>query len=674
MKVSISLVALALLLTVSACTKSKKLYSLAGMEATSRGASQPVDLAVYEDKYGDYDGVFLFEEEVIEHAGGKEVGFINAFFSMPSTWSFQRIARTKYIVFNPRVEWLTSFTIWIEPDSLYLRITNPGDSTREYGLADLREEKTSYGRGEYRFIFPDVRHGSIIETGYSIDFTVGGGVISPPLEHSIPLQHAIPAEKVLFTYACPEWWTYQIKWNGETGQPLVVEGSDPETRKTVLKVRRTDVPAIKTEKYAPYFKDVADYLQFQVTDLIMGGSKYTAPKSWQEFGSNIRKHGLKKLDNLTSLVQRQTQNVVDWSESPQTKIRRILQFARDSIEIDYRNRDGNPDKVLKDRKANIYDLTALVSAMLAEGGFPNDYLLVHSADEGFCDTNYISMTQFNSPAVGYRLDGEYCAIFPYIEGLPPGVTPPWLLGEPALVLDKGEIRLVHLPDTNQIPCKTSELYDLTINEDGLLNVKEERHLGGVKAFLMRRKLSGLTQREMEEAVKDMLTYTSGNVDLTSFEINELDDPYQPLEMKYEYTIDNLITITPHEALFQTAGLFSPLSGTKLIDDPTERVHGLVIRYGEEFNKKVLIRYPDSWALATPLKNIQAVNDFGMMSGQYELSAGLVSVDQKVQLNRISKPRSAYAEFLEIAGGRSNLHIPTLVFTIDQTSSPVTPKE
>jgi hypothetical protein len=673
MKSRLLMIVLALTCTLGACTRSKKLFSLAIMEARSPIASQPIDLAAYEAEYGEYDGVFLFYEDVVEHAGGKEVGAMTALFNAPASWSYQRLARSKYIVFNPRAEWLTTFSVWTKPDTVILKITNPDGTHREFGVSDLRAEKDDYGGKDYRFIFPNVERGSIIETGYAIEFKVGV-VAPPPLEHTISLQHTIPAERVLFTFACPEWWQFEIKRLSEIGTPQVDISDDPATRKSLIKVARRDVPAVKSERYAPYFKEMADYLQFRVTNLTMGGATWDATGSWDEVGEDFYKAALKKLENTTPAVQHQTQIVVGNAEKPLDKLRRILEFAGDSIEIDGRNRDGNPDKVLKDRKADIFDLTALTSAMMKEAGLPNDYLLVHSATDGYCDLNYLSLRQFSFPAVGCKIDTAYYTLFPYMEGLQAGVVPPWLLGQNALGVAKGGVHMVKLPDFQQIPSRSEGTYDLTIQEDGLVRVTEELQLTGATAYLMRDSLGTFARAELEEAVKKMLTYTGGTVDLKSFDVLHLDDPYEPLIVRCEYTLDNLVTITPEEVVFQTAGLFSPISGGKWIDDPAEREHDVVINFPVEYLKTVHLRYPESWTVNTSLEDVETSNDFGLISGRYEHSAGLISVDQKAQLNRLRRPKEEYAAFLEIAGERSSLYIPTIVFTVGQAPSEETPEE
>lgn len=660
MRNRVLIVCLVMLVLLGGCTRSKKLFSLAGLEAMSP-LVQPVNVAEYEAKYGDYDGVYIRSERIIEHAGGKDPGAMTLLFNAPPTWNYQEITREKYIVFNPDADWLTTFSVWTKPDHCYLRITNPDGTHREYGLLDLQVEKDSYGGKDYRFIFPDVKRGSIIETGYALEFRVG--INLPPLEHEILLQHSIPADSVVFTYACPEWWSVELKKNSATAWPTVEMTVDEKSKKKVIKALRADVPAIKIEDYAPYFKDMADYVQFQVTKMEIAGIKYEAPDAWDDIGKYYRKKVVKKLDDDASWeVKQRTQIMIGTIEEPMEKVIRILQFVRDSIELDGKSRSGNPDKVLKDRKADIYDLTALAGAMLTEAGISNDYLLVHSGLDGYCDMNYISGRQFYFPALGARVGSEYFTLFPFIKGLQPGVVPPWFLGQPAITLNQG-VSGATVSDSCQVQNGIFEVYDLTIADDGLITVKEEREFQGANAFLARDSLYDLSKAELETTVKGMLTYTDGNVSISSFEVIDLKDPNVPLRILYEYTIDNLVTVTPEEVLFRTAGLFSPISGAKLIDDPAERVNEVVVGHPENYSKSVRIRYPESWQLTTLLHDVEATNDFGNLRGAYTLEPGLITVEQDIHLNRLRMPRETYGEFLEIAGTKSDLYVPTMVFSV-----------
>ncbi|MDX9858414.1 MAG: hypothetical protein RBT76_11535 [candidate division Zixibacteria bacterium] len=666
MKLRLCVTALAIILALGACTKSKKLYSLTGLEESAPTVA-PVDLAAYEARYGEYDGVFLSYDQIVEHAGGKEQSAASLFFPVPSTWLYQEITRTRYIVFNPRVDWLTTFSLWAQPKDLFLRITNPDGSRREYGLADLRPEDDEFGRKSHRFIFPDVQRGSIIETGYAIEFDVG--LVPPPLRHDVLLQLGVPAEQVSFTYACPEWWTYQVKKNGDNRVPELDITFDPQTKKALLKAVRRNVPAVKSERYAPYFRDVADYLEFQVTKLEMAGAKYEAAGNWTELGDRIYDGAMKDMDEVTMDIRQQIQLAVGPVELPLDKVNRVLAFVRDSVDIDGKNRRGNPGKILKDRKGDVFDVNALTCVMLSELGIPSDFLLAHSALSGYCDPEYVSIEQFYYPATGCRIDGDYYVLFPYIEGLPPGLVPPWFLDQKALAIKKGGVTMIDLPDSSLVPGGVTEQYDLTIDETGLITVDEERVLTGADAFLMRDSLSTLTPPEMQEAASRMLTYSDGSVRLESFDVDGLHEPTEPLRLTFRYTIDNLVTVTPDEVVFQTAGLFAPISGARLVDDPAQRVNDVAVLFAADHRKLIRIHHPSSWSLSTVPADIQKSNEFGSVSGQFARESGFLSVDQHVHLNRIRRPKEAYAEFLDIAGQHSDLHIPTLVFALNEGIAP-----
>lgn len=109
-----SLFLIALLIVLSSCTTSKRLTHLTVPESSpDKIMVAHVNVEEYESKYGQYDGVYLDVETVIEHSGGKGIF---------SGWSFSRIIKRKFMVLNPDAQWLTSFRVYSKPDVLYMRV------------------------------------------------------------------------------------------------------------------------------------------------------------------------------------------------------------------------------------------------------------------------------------------------------------------------------------------------------------------------------------------------------------------------------------------------------------------------------------------------------------------------------------------------------------------------
>ena len=171
-----------------------------------------------------------------------------------------------------------------------------------------------------------------------------------------------------------------------------------------------------------------------------------------------------------------------------------------------------------------------------------------------------------------------------------------------------------------------------------------------------------SQKEIEQEIPDMLTYTEGNIDILNYEIINKENYKEPLKIKIEYNINNLITITPDEILFQTAGLLSPSSKFKKRLDPKERINPIVIYFDQIYTKNIKINYPREWNVVQKIDNVKFSNEFGQIEGNYNYSDGLISIDQKSYLLKNKQPKEKIEELLKITGNISKLQVPVIIFT------------
>ena len=276
------------------------------------------------------------------------------------------------------------------------------------------------------------------------------------------------------------------------------------------------------------------------------------------------------------------------------------------------------------------------------------------------------------------VDGEDFVLFPYLEHLPLDHTPLWLQGQMSLIIaapeaasswdegrryEAGDARLWRVPEGSRAENATRSLYDLTVAPDGEMTVQETRVLDGDAAFLARNHFDGLEDQEKEDAIKELLTYTDGEVNLDGFELRHLDEPEQPLEIVMNYTIDNLVMVTPEEVILQTGGLLSPLSAVDVKVDPDRRQNPIRIAFDERHHKVIDIHYPESWQVSTGLADVDFSNEFGALRGTYTHGPGLLRIEQTVELHRSSAEASHYPQLLELTGEGAQLHVPAIVLSV-----------
>ena len=650
-------VASLVLAVMTSCTTSKRISEFIQPELVAPESS--LDLNVYQEKYGQYDGVYIYNETTIEHYGTRGSGYNG----IGASWKFIRIHRSKLLVFDPEIDWMTSFRLYTKPAQMYIRITTPDGRVRNYGVEDLTPEKSLRGYDWYTLVYPDIVPGTIIEEGYEINYSVG--YFPPPLDHDIELQFTIPCERLEVTFACPDWWTVAIKKLGVNKDVPIVwnDTLDPGAKKQMFSYKRTNIPAVTKEPFAPFFKEVADYLQFQVTELEMKGASLRLPKTWQDFSKNFQKYALKKQGKGWEDVRDRAREITTACTTNEERVDAIVAFVRDSIELDREGFDGNYPKVLDKRLGNSVEKCGLVQKMLEHLNIPATLILVHSASQGYFDPDYISHEQFEAPAVRAQIDGEECVLFPYVERLPINHVPPMFQDQKAMQIIENLASVWQVPSGNRAENSTLEDYDITITETGSLVCREARTANGSLAYDMREDIRKFDETEMKDFVRGMLAYQAGDVTIDSFTIHDLEAYKQPLVLEVHYTIDNLVTITPDEVLFQTVGLFFPFSRKGIDRSPEERVNPISIAYDSRFEKAVTIHFPEKWTTETVFNDVQHENLFGSLTGTYTVRPGEISIHQRVSLNRALEGKETIVQLQELLGERSKLQIPTIVFSV-----------
>jgi hypothetical protein len=605
-----------------------------------------LDLAEYQKKYEKHDGVFLLSEQTIENVVATR------------DWEVIKLRRLRYLVLNPEAEWLTTFDIDTDSDErltdVHIVVTSPEGKSRVFGYRDLKVDKKGDGGHSYKLAYPDVRKGSIIEESYELSAPPMGN-----LAFDYALQFTVPCEKFKLKYIYPNEMTVQVKMIGPRRAVNYVKSADAVYRKALMTYEATDVPAYESEPYSPYFKEHGDYLQFMAYY-----GFYGRESSWSSLSREFAQYAIDKESFWSSKLENTVEEVTKGATTKLAKVEAIIGHLQKNVKVGAGGYDDNFVDVLNNGEGNIYMVNGLARAMLEEVGVPSELLLIHSAQDGYFDENYVSMEQLYIPAVGADIDGTPYVVFPYSENMPVGLVPEHLKGQRAMRINKdGFAGFTNVPDLDSTSMTVDDIYDLKIDEEGLITVTEEKTLRGTYAYSMREALSRMKKEEIDKEVKDMLTYSEGDVAMKEYEILNRDDYKKPLVVRMTYTIDNLVTVTPDEVIFQTGGLFSPSINGKWKVDTEERKNPIRIYYDERLNKKITINHPKSWTLTSNLPKTDYSNMLGSISGTYSAGDGTVHVEQVRTLKRADAPREQADDLLSVIGRRSKLYIPTLVFKV-----------
>jgi len=149
--------------------------------------------------------------------------------------------------------------------------------------------------------------------------------------------------------------------------------------------------------------------------------------------------------------------------------------------------------------------------------------------------------------------------------------------------------------------------------------------------------------------------------ITSRAFVDKDDYKKPLKVHLEYRIDNLLTLAGGEVLFNTAGLFSPLSSLKTKVVAKDRRNPIRIHFDEQAVKAITLHFPATWTLAHPPADRKVETCFGSLVQAFSPGTGTFQARQTLILKKAFEPKEKFPELLPLIGSTSRMSLPTLVF-------------
>ena len=662
MSIRTALPALAILLALTGCVPGGLVPRTTYTERPVVAPPPPegLDVEAYAARNEGRDGVFVRVEVTDEHG-----------FGLPKRddWQYVEDRRTQYIILDPEAEWLSTQTIRVGEGGTLLgvasRVTGPDGTTQTFGVEDFQVEQDGSDR-VYKLAYPDIRRGSVVDEAFRISYASGPNYV-PPLREEYRLAYPLPVDTLRVRYIYPSGWGLQVKSIGPRVIPAY--SSDLDTaglKQRILTFERYNVPAYEDEPFSPYFKETAEYVDLRVTSIRAGQAEYDPPKTWGELAEQFSKYAFRKGGLFSNPVGNAVgQAVPDETVPDSLKLAQIVGWVQNNIEIGEPSRD-DLTRVVREGKGSPFQICGLTQAMLDRVGIEAEFLLIHPTSEGYFDREYVTGSQFPIPAVGAEVDGLRYVVFPFIEGLPVNYVPEQFQGAEAMrITPDGFGGFTQVPDRDYDTYAVDIAYDVEIDADGVLRVEETTTLRGIAAYSFRKRFEDLDADEREEEIRDLLTYTEGDVEDLTYTLSSLDDFGVPLEIVIRYTIDNLVTVTPEEVLFQTGGLLSPASLSAFKVDTRDRTLPIRIYYDQVTNKTITLRYPEAWSLTTQLEDVIVENEFGRIEGAYTTAPGRVVADQRIHLKESSASRYQYRTLLRLTGTESELYVPTLVFSVDR---------
>lgn len=680
-----------LLLAIIGCTPASKRRDLLQPIADTEAIT--ADMAVYLEKYPDEDAVYLSKTEKLLHHGDLRY------------WQFNRVIGQKYLVLNRDNDKLTKLKITLlehmKLKAVYVRVTSPTGDVQNFSIDDLSSRTKEDNSRVYSLNYPNVVKGTIIEESIEIVIDAKKASPPPPVYYDFPLEFDMPCELFTIDLTYPDWWSIDVKRLADDELITFSQSRDRLKRQRHFALEVRDISSFQKESYAPYFKQLARYLELQINELTISSWHYKSPASWLIYANQVQKYILLSDNVLKDQVQKKVDEVATFDDDAPEIVDKILAFVHENIELVDKGITFSPaishktakakwreenwrkkipsdnslksfvsifdvNNVLKKRKGDAYQITGLTQAMLQLAGLSPKLCLVHSARSGFFDDSFVSGQQLRVPALKLRVLGEQQIIFPYLKYLRSNQIPPDLQGETALTLvNPDSVSFWTLSAGEPIMNAISETHVVDVDEKGKVSCRDERKAKGFIAASLREGLEGRDEAETEKAMKQLLGYKGSNLKLITHEIANLDDDAKPLQLKLEYQVNSLATISSGQISLDTESLFSPASLEAFRLEPGERHHPIRIHFDEVYEKKVILNYPQDWVLVTLLEDHRLENSFGYLEVDYEVEEGKITVMQRRFLRKSSAPKGQIDDLLALAGLTPEGGIVRLDFAVEQ---------
>ena len=290
--------------------------------------------------------------------------------------------------------------------------------------ASVFREKANENFVRYKFVFPNVKEGCIIEYEYK--------VASDYIQNLDPwyFQGATPVLWSEYKLTLPQFFSYTFMGHGY--HPMHISNRNDRTadfRVSKLQTAGTtqhynfsagvsdyrwvmkDVPALKEEGFTSSLKNHIARVEFQLSSQ---GYPLEA-RDYRNTWTGLTKELLSAtyfgaaLDDKNNWLRDEIKPLLITGDPDDKKAKTLFQFVRDNFictNYDARYLSRPLKNVMQSRKGNVAEINLLLTAILRHAGLKADPVLLSTTDHGYALENYPLITVFNYVIVQCIVDGR----------------------------------------------------------------------------------------------------------------------------------------------------------------------------------------------------------------------------------------------------------------------------
>ena len=361
------------------------------------------------------------------------------------------------------------------------------------------------------------------------------------------IQEEMPVRLTRYVLHLPPGWEYETFWNNQDKlQPK--QGAD-------LIWEATDVVPLETEELMPSRRAIAGRMVLHYFYKRPDGLGQAPSASWAGIG--LWYSGLVR-DRLLPSPELKKQVVDLTAESKTTldKIKVLAAWVQKQIRyVDIEIGIGGyqphlASEIYKNRFGDCKDKTTLMMAMLKEIGVDSDYVLIHT-ERGLVRPDTPSALTFNHAILAIQLPAEVptrdiyalykhpklgtLLIFdPTSEMTPLGDLPDYLQQSYALLVSDGSGEIFQTPLLPPSANQLARVAKLKLTPEGNLSGEVEENRTGSLGSDSRYRLLHAELSNRSKSIESLLSANLGAFRLTSAGVAELENPTEPLFLRYNF--------------------------------------------------------------------------------------------------------------------------------------------
>ncbi len=484
---------------------------------------------------------------------------------------------------------------------------------------DTFDEEVNDNRDQYKFTFPKVKEGTIIEWKYT--------KISPfsDLVDEWYFQYGIPAQKIDYTVKIPEFFVVKEDFR----RFISPKSQDKSTSsfgdfmENVYEYHYEKVPAAKPE---PFLLNVNNYrpsVKFELTGINIPGAIYEDySNTWDKVNKTLMKSSsfggkLKPDDELQAVGKQLVEGVTDNDE----KISLVFGYVKATMtwnqKLRLRGSKKKLSKVFEEKQGNSAEINMILMQLLEGAGIKSYPVILCTVNRGFLNPHSPSLYLLNHMIVYVENEGKQALMdasedFSEINILPYKN----LNGSGILLLPNNRYQII--PLSNPFTMRIVKNIQARIDEEGEVTgsyTYNSTQYQALKDFQKAKLKANEYEKDVANEYKE--------IEIENFKVEE-PESITRFEYSFDFESDELVQVQGDKLIID------PLFFINREENPLKKdTRNYPLQFENKLNliKKVTIEIPENYTVQSMPKSIS----FKMVEGKGSYTIILEQKENKIQI-------------------------------------------